>query len=81
MPYSLPGATCLQTPTTLELVDVAGLVQGASKGEGLGNQFLGNIRTTDAIVQVCCLCWLTKAHQDHGCERAGVLLVAWQRVY
>mmetsp|Transcript_20403 Transcript_20403/g.56860 ORF Transcript_20403/g.56860 Transcript_20403/m.56860 type:complete len:418 (-) Transcript_20403:250-1503(-) len=39
-------------PTTFEFVDVAGLVKGASNGEGLGNQFLGNIRTTDAIVQV-----------------------------
>lgn len=44
-----------QVPTTFEFVDVAGLVTGASKGEGLGNQFLGNIRTTDAIVQVCVL--------------------------
>lgn len=39
-------------PTTVELVDIAGLVKGASKGEGLGNQFLGNIRTVDAIVHV-----------------------------
>ena len=39
-------------PTTVEFVDIAGLVRGASKGEGLGNQFLGNIRTTDAIVHV-----------------------------
>jgi ribosome-binding ATPase len=39
-------------PTTIEFVDIAGLVAGASKGEGLGNQFLGNIRETDAIVQV-----------------------------
>jgi GTP-binding protein YchF len=37
---------------TIEFVDIAGLVQGASKGEGLGNQFLGNIRDTDAIVHV-----------------------------
>ena len=36
-------------PTTMEFVDIAGLVAGASKGEGLGNQFLGNIRETDAI--------------------------------
>jgi ribosome-binding ATPase YchF (GTP1/OBG family) len=35
-------------PTTVEIVDIAGLVKGASKGEGLGNQFLGNIRATDA---------------------------------
>ena len=39
-------------PTTIEFVDIAGLVAGASKGEGLGNQFLGNIRQTDAIVHV-----------------------------
>ncbi|MBC6416385.1 MAG: redox-regulated ATPase YchF [Rhodospirillales bacterium] len=39
-------------PTQLEFVDIAGLVRGASKGEGLGNQFLANIRETDAIVQV-----------------------------
>ncbi len=39
-------------PTTVEIVDIAGLVAGASKGEGLGNQFLGNIRDTDAIVHV-----------------------------
>ena len=39
-------------PTSLEFVDIAGLVRGASKGEGLGNQFLGNIREVDAIVHV-----------------------------
>ncbi len=39
-------------PTTMEFVDIAGLVEGASKGEGLGNQFLTNIRETDAIVHV-----------------------------
>ena len=39
-------------PTTMEFVDIAGLVEGASKGEGLGNQFLGHIRETDAIAQV-----------------------------
>lgn len=39
-------------PTTIEIVDIAGLVKGASKGEGLGNQFLGNIRATDAIIHV-----------------------------
>lgn len=39
-------------PTQLEFVDIAGLVRGASKGEGLGNQFLGNIRETDAILHV-----------------------------
>src|SRR5574341_1516154 len=39
-------------PTTIEFVDIAGLVAGASKGEGRGNQFLGNIRETDAIAHV-----------------------------
>jgi GTP-binding protein YchF len=39
-------------PTTIEFVDIAGIVKGASKGEGLGNQFLSHIRQTDAIVQV-----------------------------
>jgi GTP-binding protein YchF len=41
-----------KTPTTIEFVDIAGLVAGASKGEGLGNQFLGHIREVDAIVHV-----------------------------
>jgi len=40
------------TPTVIEFVDIAGLVKGASKGEGLGNQFLGNIREVDAIIHV-----------------------------
>ncbi len=40
------------TPAVIEFVDIAGLVKGASKGEGLGNKFLSNIRTTDAIVHV-----------------------------
>jgi GTP-binding protein YchF len=39
-------------PATVEFVDIAGLVRGASKGEGLGNQFLANIRETDAVIQV-----------------------------
>jgi GTP-binding protein YchF len=39
-------------PTTVEIVDIAGLVKGASKGEGLGNQFLANIRETNAIIHV-----------------------------
>ena len=39
-------------PATVEIVDIAGLVKGASKGEGLGNQFLGNIRETNAILHV-----------------------------
>ena len=41
-----------RTPTTIEFVDIPGLVQGASKGEGLGNQFLANIREVDAIAHV-----------------------------
>ena len=41
-----------QLPATVEFVDIAGLVEGASKGEGLGNQFLGHIRETDAILHV-----------------------------
>ena len=41
-----------KVPTSLEFVDIAGLVKGASQGEGLGNQFLGNIRTCDAILHV-----------------------------
>ena len=41
------------TPATIEFVDIAGLVRGAHRGEGLGNQFLGHIRAVDAIVLVC----------------------------
>ena len=41
-----------KVPTTIEFVDIAGLVRGASRGEGLGNQFLGHIREVDAIAQV-----------------------------
>ena len=40
------------TPATIEFVDIAGLVKGASKGEGLGNKFLSHIREVDAIVHV-----------------------------
>ena len=46
------GKSAKIVPTSLEFVDIAGLVRGASKGEGLGNQFLGNIREVDAIVHV-----------------------------
>ena len=42
------------TPAVIEFVDIAGLVKGASRGEGLGNKLLGNIRATDAIVHVVC---------------------------
>ena len=44
--------TKVSIPTTIEFVDIAGIVEGASKGEGLGNQFLANIRQTDAILHV-----------------------------
>ena len=47
-------------PTTMEFIDIAGLVEGASKGEGLGNQFLGHIRSTDAIVHV------VRCFEDHN---------------
>jgi len=46
------GKSAKIVPTSLEFVDIAGLVRGASRGEGLGNQFLANIRETDAIVHV-----------------------------
>ncbi|MBN9511010.1 MAG: redox-regulated ATPase YchF [Alphaproteobacteria bacterium] len=46
------GKSAKIVPTTLEFVDIAGLVRGASRGEGLGNQFLANIREVDAIVHV-----------------------------
>jgi GTP-binding protein YchF len=46
------AGSAVTIPTQLEFVDIAGLVRGASKGEGLGNQFLANIRETDAIIYV-----------------------------
>ncbi|MFN3076412.1 MAG: redox-regulated ATPase YchF [Alphaproteobacteria bacterium] len=46
------GKSAKEIPTQLEFVDIAGLVRGASRGEGLGNQFLANIRECDAIVEV-----------------------------
>src|SRR5438105_8839304 len=52
-------------PTTMEFIDIAGLVEGASKGEGLGNQFLGHIRSTDAFL-----------HAARCVEDAGVVLAA-----
>ena len=64
------------TPTTLEFVDIAGLVKGASRGEGLGNKFLSHIREVDAIVHVVrCFIAVAGAHAaavgmdgsgDHG---------------
>ena len=49
---TLIGKSQKTVPTSLEFVDIAGLVRGASRGEGLGNQFLGNIREVDAIIHV-----------------------------
>jgi GTP-binding protein YchF len=51
-PLATIGKSQKILPTSLEFVDIAGLVRGASKGEGLGNQFLANIRETDAIIHV-----------------------------
>ena len=47
-----PNVGMVEVPTTFEFTDIAGIVKGASKGEGLGNKFLENIRQTDAIVHV-----------------------------
>src|SRR3979409_620043 len=51
-PLALLVKTTVIVPATVEFLDIAGLVRGASKGEGLGNQFLANIRETDAILHV-----------------------------
>jgi GTP-binding protein YchF len=57
------------TPATLEFVDIAGLVRGASKGEGLGNQFLANIREVDAIAHVLrCFTDHDVVHVDGGVD-------------
>src|SRR5665213_1784451 len=53
-------------PATVTFVDIAGLVAGASQGEGLGNQFLSHIRSTNAIVQV------VRAFDDDNVQRAGL---------
>ena len=59
-------------PTTMEFVDIAGLVAGASKGEGLGNQFLANIRETDAIAHVVrCFKDENVVHVDGGVRPAN----------
>ncbi len=56
-------------PATVEIVDIAGLVKGASKGEGLGNKFLGNIRETDAIIHVLrCFDDDNIVHVDEGID-------------
>jgi len=52
--------TTVIVPATVEFLDIAGLVRGASKGEGLGNKFLANIRETDTVVQV------VRAFEDEG---------------
>ncbi len=57
------------TPAVIEFVDIAGLVKGASKGEGLGNRFLENIRRTDAIVHVVrCFDDDNVIHVEGGCD-------------
>ena len=63
-----------KTPAVIEFVDIAGLVKGASKGEGLGNKFLANIRETDAIVHVV-RCFDDEIHSDieRGFIRAEVI--------
>ena len=59
------------TPAVIEFVDIAGLVKGASKGEGLGNKFLANIRETDAIVHVVrCFDDANIIHVEGGCDPA-----------
>ena len=79
------------TPATIEFVDIAGLVRGASKGEGLGNKFLAHIREVDAIVQVVrCFEDDNITHVDGGvdpvtcklCTASGAnVLVAGSSVY
>ena len=56
-------------PATCEIVDIAGLVKGASKGEGLGNKFLGNIRECDAIIHVI------RCFEDDNIVREGGMAV------
>ena len=60
-----------KTPAVIEFVDIAGLVKGASRGEGLGNKFLANIRETDAIVHVVrCFDDANIIHVEGGCDPA-----------
>ena len=60
-----------KTPAVIEFVDIAGLVKGASKGEGLGNKFLANIRETDAIVHVVrCFDDANIIHVEGSCDPA-----------
>ena len=58
-------------PTTMEFVDIAGLVAGASRGEGLGNKFLANIRETDAIAHV------VRCFEDDNVMTLLVLRLIW----
>jgi len=63
------GGSAQIIPTQLEFVDIAGLVRGASKGEGLGNQFLANIREVDAIIKVVrCFVDENVTHVDGGVD-------------
>lgn len=65
-------------PTTVEFVDIAGLVRGASKGEGLGNQFLANIRETDAVVHVVrCFDNDDVVHVDGKVDPIRDILACW----
>ena len=64
-------------PTTIEFVDIAGLVKGASKGEGLGNQFLGNIRQTNAIIHVRAVSTTTTSHTLTGRSIRSATRTSW----
>ena len=68
------------TPAVVEFVDIAGLVKGASKGEGLGNKFLSHIREVDAIVEVVrCFEDGNIIHVEGGCDPIrGYLLLKFQ---
>ena len=61
-------------PATVEFVDIAGLVKGASEGEGLGNQFLANIRETDAICEV--VRFFSDPDVEHVSTRAATTRIA-----
>jgi GTP-binding protein YchF len=61
-------------PTAIEILDIAGLVKGASQGEGLGNQFLGHIRGVDAIIHVVrCFDDENIVHVNGASIRSGIL--------
>ena len=59
------GGSAQKIPARMNFVDIAGLVKGASQGEGLGNQFLANIRETDAVIYVCLL-YTSPSPRDRG---------------